>query len=331
MSNQTVNASTIECDDDSNSASHQNELNASQQQPQQHQQQSQPIVIGTLKSTAARLNYQPCDDIIAQTQSISPQQQQQQPQQRVHVIKDGRFFYEEPLPIANATTQQLSRTSNNLAIIDSKTSTQMPPPQSVGTELPLTKQRIILNRQIIVQPNANGSTSTNSGVHGDQQSIDDIHFSARAKKLTALNGQGSSSNSMSATTNAGDTVNVVFRAPIVSSSSNQPMRPPPPPPPKIKGVPSEEPSSSIPDLGESINYFLFLVFLLNIYFPIYGKWMEEKSTKFSKEISFDYYFKFNFLMKIFKEISLLCITLRDFENFKIPCKCKCKKRRYMEK
>lgn len=46
-----------------------------------------------------------------------------------------------------------------------------------------------------------------------------------------------------------DTVNVVFRAPVVSSSSNQSMRPPPPPPPKIKGH-SEEPSSSIPDLGK---------------------------------------------------------------------------------
>lgn len=49
--------------------------------------------------------------------------------------------------------------------------------------------------------------------------------------------------------NPGDTVNVVFRAPVVSSSSNQSMRPPPPPPPKIKGH-SEEPSSSIPDLGK---------------------------------------------------------------------------------
>lgn len=44
----------------------------------------------------------------------------------------------------------------------------------------------------------------------------------------------------------------IFRPPIVSSTSNplNPMRPPPPPPPKLKCVTTEEPSSSIPDLGE---------------------------------------------------------------------------------
>lgn len=52
----------------------------------------------------------------------------------------------------------------------------------------------------------------------------------------------------------------IFRPPIVSSTSNplNPMRPPPPPPPKLKCVTTEEPSSSIPDLGE-LTFFGFLI------------------------------------------------------------------------
>lgn len=42
----------------------------------------------------------------------------------------------------------------------------------------------------------------------------------------------------------------VFRPPVVSSTSTPMRPPPPPPPPKNKGVSPEEPSSSIPDLGE---------------------------------------------------------------------------------
>lgn len=74
------------------------------------------------------------------------------------------------------------------------------------------------------------------------------YFPRVTKKLTV---QGTNTTSPS---NMGDTVNVVFRAPVVSSSSNQSMRPPPPPPPKIKGHP-EEPSSSIPDLGKCNSFF----------------------------------------------------------------------------
>lgn len=58
---------------------------------------------------------------------------------------------------------------------------------------------------------------------------------------------------------SGDNNETIFRPPIVSSTSNplNPMRPPPPPPPpKLKCVTTEEPSSSIPDLGES---FFFLI------------------------------------------------------------------------
>lgn len=57
---------------------------------------------------------------------------------------------------------------------------------------------------------------------------------------------------------SGDNNETIFRPPIVSSTSNplNPMRPPPPPPPpKLKCVTTEEPSSSIPDLGESFFFF----------------------------------------------------------------------------
>lgn len=57
---------------------------------------------------------------------------------------------------------------------------------------------------------------------------------------------------------SGDNNETIFRPPIVSSTSNplNPMRPPPPPPPpKLKCVTTEEPSSSIPDLGEFSLFF----------------------------------------------------------------------------
>jgi hypothetical protein len=47
-----------------------------------------------------------------------------------------------------------------------------------------------------------------------------------------------------------DCDNQVFRTPVVSSTSSSMRPPPPPPPPKLKTLPPEEPSSSIPDLGE---------------------------------------------------------------------------------
>lgn len=131
-----------------------------------------------------------------------------------------------------------------------------------------------LNRQIIMQPKsivAGGNITT--AVCGPQtasivavtENSDELQYFPRAtKKLTVQGATNSTPASL------GDAVNVVFRAPVVSSSSNQSMRPPPPPPPKIKGH-SEEPSSSIPDLGKfyhskfylsnSMAIFLCLLFL----------------------------------------------------------------------
>lgn len=81
-----------------------------------------------------------------------------------------------------------------------------------------------------------------------------------SKKLPMAN-IAPTTNLLPTNTNPSENVNVVFRAPVVSSSSNQSMRPPPnPPPPKIKSH-SEEPSSSIPDLGKWFsNVFSFSFF-----------------------------------------------------------------------
>lgn len=101
-----------------------------------------------------------------------------------------------------------------------------------------------------------GGSSSGSSVQTVSSAVinenaEDVQYFPRStnnpKKLLPVQGTASSPP-----TSHGDTVNVVFRAPVVSSSSNQSMRPPPPPPPKIKGH-SEEPSSSIPDLGKFIH------------------------------------------------------------------------------
>lgn len=171
-------------------------------------------------------------------QSYVHHEQRPTEQQRVHVIKDGRFYEEprqhykdninqsinghsqqhlkehSPKPIAlliqSQSTQQSSVSPSTSSISSASslpigTTTAVmpaPPPQPESTK------RVIINRQIIVNPNGNSNDSQDNSV------------------------------------------NVVFRPPVVSSSC-QPMRPPPPPPPpKVKCAPSEEPSSSIPDLGE---------------------------------------------------------------------------------
>lgn len=125
------------------------------------------------------------------------------------------------------------------------------------------------NRQIIVQPTnivTNPSeldTATQSmPKHSLPENIDDpnhLQYSnlstsfrspIRPSKKLPMSNITPTTNLLPTNTNPNENVNVVFRAPVVSSSSNQSMRPPPnPPPPKMKGH-SEEPSSSIPDLGK---------------------------------------------------------------------------------
>lgn len=126
-------------------------------------------------------------------------------QQRVHVIKDGRY-YEEPRSV-HPSESPPSAMMHSLE----ESSPSVPPLMPVQqTE---SSKRMVVNRQVIV--NAQIPTQT---------------------------------------VEPRETASVVFRPPVVSSSC-QSMRPPPPPPPKLKGTASEEPSSSIPDLGKLSSLF----------------------------------------------------------------------------
>lgn len=108
-----------------------------------------------------------------------------------------------------------------------------------------------MSRQIIVPPthlSAAGNVTKATGA--------DIHYFPRPiKTMAPMHTQAMPHATLS---NPSEAVNVVFRAPVVSSSSNQSMRPPPPPPPKSKGH-AEEPSSSIPDLGECFHKTLAVI------------------------------------------------------------------------
>lgn len=133
------------------------------------------------------------------------------------------------------------------------------------------------NRQIIVQPKSIVTSALESGTTTQSlpENIDDpdhlqysnlstsFRSSIRPSKKLPTPNIPATTNLLPSNSNPSETVNVVFRAPVVSSSSNQSMRPPPPPPPKMKGH-SEEPSSSIPDLGKRFSkYFLSFEFVLS--------------------------------------------------------------------
>lgn len=143
-------------------------------------------------------------------------------QQRVHVIKDGRY-YGESHHTDGAHTQSLHRE-------------QSPPlPPLLPVQQPTDG---LLKR---------GGASDTSAMN-------------RQVIVNTCNGKSTNESRDSAS------VNVVFRPPVVSSSC-QPMRPPPPPPPpKSKINASEEPSSSIPDLGEYPFILTFLTFLWLTFF-----------------------------------------------------------------
>lgn len=128
-------------------------------------------------------------------------------QQRVHVIKDGRY-YEEP-------RQALTPASPPPSVVHQHEESSPPLPPLMPVQQTESNKRIVVNRQVIVNAQNTGPT-----------------------------------------VEPRESANAVFRPPVVSSSC-QSMRPPPPPPPKLKGSASEEPSSSIPDLGKSMQTLLF--------------------------------------------------------------------------
>lgn len=99
------------------------------------------------------------------------------------------------------------------------------------------------NTQSMVHP-CEQSTPTMPQLMPVQQSIDDNTKNISANREVIVNTIKASKSHESR-----ENVSVVFRPPVVSSSC-QAMRPPPPPPPKLKNNATEEPSSSIPDLGK---------------------------------------------------------------------------------
>lgn len=145
---------------------------------------------------------------------------QQQPLQRVQVIKDGRCFYAEEsisVTLPRLSTKDNGHNGQSPAMVFSSSS---PPPLLIHQPDSI---KMVLNRQVNVISNF---------------VEEEFHSN------TIGSGNGHQAPLCASSQN-------VFRPPVVSSSSSTPMRPPPPPPPpRVKASLSEEPSSSIPDLGE---------------------------------------------------------------------------------
>lgn len=185
-----------------------------------------PQVIFT--TTSSRTLITPCQNHT--TESSHPDQQ---PLQRVQVIKDGRCFYaEESLTVTPARVipkdngmhlnhqhQPMQPQQHNH---QRPTYPSSPPPLLVHQP---DSKKGILSRQVNVILNL-----TDDGCPPD-----------------ALANHGNGQQSLCG--NGGN----LFRPPVVSSSSTPMRPPPPPPPPRTKVIVSEEPSSSIPDLGKSSN------------------------------------------------------------------------------
>lgn len=178
--------------------------------------------------------------------------------QRVQVIKDGRF-YEEPVrsytsdPVVYHSPDAPSSPPQFLH------NQQQPPNHQIhhhheegmreieAEKLHFDQQwqqqrKVIISRQINVISNVgdedpNGGTTTVTPIP-----LPPPQPHQQPDAANGSNGTG------------------VFRPPDVSSTSTPMRPPPPPPPPRIKGSSPEEPSSSIPDLGEFLlykaNYYL---------------------------------------------------------------------------
>lgn len=151
---------------------------------------------------------------------------QLQPQQRVQVIKDGRN-YDKP---STMVIQQHSNCNYDGAAAK-------PSASSTVTSLPTIMQhsnvdspkKDSVTRSVILNASINGNAATvNSDNSGNSNSC----------------GSGS----------------IVFRTPVVSSTSTPMRPPPPPPPPRVKCSSNEEPSSSIPDLGEYQSKKIFIYY-----------------------------------------------------------------------
>lgn len=136
----------------------------------------------------------------------------------------------------------------------------LPPPQIIFTSRSssnqIPTQQMPQQRVQVIKDGRCYDESSNRQYHNGNSDmavvVPSTHGSPEPKKFVL-------SRQVNVISNADRDVNgtTVFRPPVVSSTS-APMRPPPPPPPpKNKGVSPEEPSSSIPDLGE---FFIALPF-----------------------------------------------------------------------
>ena len=156
--------------------------------------------------------------------SCLPLQFTQQQQQQVRVIKDGRLYESEcrsyiDQSITVTATTSVAKTSPTIH------SSTLPPRNQVN---------------VIASGVTSGPIKTNNDVSKEVASVGNV---------------------VMPTNTAIATTTTIFRPPVVSSTSAATMRPPPPPPPltKLRTVPPEEPSSSIPDLGKSqTNSFLIV-------------------------------------------------------------------------
>lgn len=164
---------------------------------------------------------------------LADQTNEQQPMQRVQVIKDGRCFYAEEsitVTLPRIGGKDNGHVPQHRPMIYSSSS---PPPLLIHQT---DSKKVVLSRQVNVISNI---------------IEDEFHGTANG-----------SSNGHQAGVNGGS--NNVFRPPVVSSTSTPMRPPPPPPPPRSKVTVSEEPSSSIPDLGECFNTNIDKIVFFNV-------------------------------------------------------------------
>lgn len=165
-----------------------------------------------------------------------------QPLQRVQVIKDGRCFYaEESLSVTPSSRGHSAvsvqhhspqhKDNNGQEALQLHHHQRAPYPSSPPPLLVHNHHHHHHHQSDAKNHGGRQINVISNGLPSDEDGCDSpVPVNGM---LTSSNGSGS-----------------VFRPPVVSSSSTPMRPPPPPPPPRSKGSASEEPSSSIPDLGE---------------------------------------------------------------------------------
>lgn len=194
-----------------------------------------PQVIFTAVSPRSHSHHQEMHHMIRHQLQESPSPPPLAPpllqQQRVQVIKDGRF-YEEPATVVRSYQQKDT----------SATMYQSSPPPLLHHQQQQSHQHHQMQHQhrehhahLSVEPKKVSVGRQNNVISNIGER--DLDGGTTTVTVVPMNGITDGSGA-------------VFRPPVVSSTSTPMRPPPPPPPPRIKGSSPEEPSSSIPDLGE---------------------------------------------------------------------------------